>query len=271
MLRTLVIPDIHLHHETAEKIISFVKPDKIVFLGDYWDDFDDTPQMVCDTAEWFKWSINQSNRIHIAGNHDIMYWFPDNSNIRCGGYEQYKAIAINDIVKPKDWNKLKFFHVLDDWFLTHGGIHPYWIDPVKFRKNEPVTITKEELVKKLKHDSLECKKQLTAGKWHWFIVAGFSRSNSPYVGGVTWCDFNQEFHPMRGIHQIVGHTPDRDKVKWIVMKENDNAIYAPKGAEPELSDKTSFNVCLDSYPALKWYGIWEGKKLTINETKNIVK
>jgi hypothetical protein len=269
-MKCLIIPDIHNHHVVAENLITSISPDQTIFLGDYFDDFNDTYAHVCATAEWLAWSVNQPNRFHIVGNHDVHYWFPHNNDCRCGGFEIGKSQCINDFMKPEHWNKLKFFHVLGDWFLTHGGIHPYWIDPVKFRKDEPVRITKEALVKRLEHDSIDCVKQLTAGKWHWFNIAGFSRSSSPYVGGVTWCDFNQEFHPIRGVHQIVGHTPDKERVKWLILKENDDAVYAPESAKPELSNKTSFNVCLDSYPALKWYAIYENKELKIKNTKDSI-
>lgn len=264
--KILIVPDVHLHHEQAEKIISKEKPDEIIFLGDAFDDFDDTPQMVYETSEWFKWSLNQKNRSHIYGNHEIHYRFPNATNNRCGGYEQYKSITINDIVKPDDWNKLKFFHVLDNkWLLSHGGIHPYWIDPVKFREEGEVSITLDKLVSKLEQDTKECVKLLEENRYNWICIAGFSRSRSPFVGGLLWLDFGQEFHPIRGIHQIVGHTPSRDYVRWSFYKENDKEVsFSINGCEPVLSDKSSYNVCFDSYPALKWYGIYENKSLNIN-------
>ena len=40
--KTIIIPDIHNDYFTAEKIIKKENPDKIIFLGDYFDDFDDT-------------------------------------------------------------------------------------------------------------------------------------------------------------------------------------------------------------------------------------
>lgn len=268
--KILILPDIHLSHKKAEKIISSVKADKIVALGDFFDNFDDTPEMVFATAEWFKDFINRPNVVACCGNHDIMYWFKDNKNVRCGGYTDEKSKIINSIVKPDDWNKLKFYHVIDDWILSHAGIHPFWIDMVKFRKNEPVEITQEALIQKLETDSKECIKRLNKGDGNWFIVAGFSRSNSPFVGGLLWCDFNQEFEPIRGIHQILGHTPDRENIRWSFLKEGSTIPEASiHGAEPYLSKQSSYNVCIDSYPALKWYAILEDKKLTIHETEKL--
>lgn len=265
--KILIIPDVHLHHERAEKIISLVKPDLTICLGDVWDQFGDTREDVISTAEWFKWSVNQSNRIFLCGNHCLHYWFKDNKDISCSGFEQYKSVIINSIVKPEDWNKLKFFYVLDDWILSHGGVHPYWIDPVKFRNGEEIVITKEQLVAKLERDTKECISLLNKNTYNWICVAGFSRSRSPFVGGLLWLDWNQEFMPIRGVHQIVGHTPNKNNYRWKFLKENDNTIYESiHGCEPVLSYKTSYNVCIDTYPPLKWYAIYEDKTLKIEES-----
>jgi len=269
-MKYLIIPDIHNHYDRAEKIIKSVNADQIIFLGDYFDDFDDNRNAITEVAKWFSWSIHEKNRIHLCGNHDIHYWFKDNKDQRCGGWEQYKSTIINDIVKPEDWNKLKFFHVLDDWILSHAGVHSYWLDPVKSHKSLPVEITKDQLIKKLERGSEECVKLINQNRHHWFTIAGFSRSGSPFVGGLLWLDFNEEFCPIQGIHQIVGHTPDRYNVKWKFFKENDTIMSeSTSGAEPVLSDKSSYNVCIDSYPALKWYAIYEDKKLIIKEFKNL--
>jgi hypothetical protein len=271
-MKYLVIPDIHNNHTVAENLIAKVNPEHTVFLGDYFDNFDDTYEEVAETAEWLAWSITQKDRTHLMGNHDIHYCYADHSGVRCSGYDKGKSVVINNRVKPEHWKQLKFFANVGDWFLSHAGVHPYWIDPVKFLKEEQVTISKNALIKKLELDSVDCVKQLTKGKSHWFEICGHARSHSsPFVGGLLWCDFNEEFRPTRGIHQIIGHTPSRTDIRWKVLKSNDEAVYAPNGAKPELSEQTSFNVCFDSYPALKWYGILEENELQILETKDVLK
>jgi hypothetical protein len=271
-MKYLVIPDIHNNHTLAEALIAKVNPEHTIFLGDYFDNFDDTYEDVANTAVWLAWSVTEKNRTHLTGNHDIHYRFADNSGVRCGGYDQGKSVVINNRVKPEHWKRLKYFANVGDWILSHAGVHPYWIDPVKFREDENFTVSKETLINKLERDSVDCDKQLTNGKSHWFEISGHARNHhSPYVGGLLWCDFDLEFRPTRGIHQIIGHTPSREDIRWRVLKSNDDAVFAPEGAKPELSDQTSFNVCFDSYPALKWYGILEGNELSIHETKNALK
>ena len=41
-MKTLIIPDIHTRFDVAESFIDKERPDNVVFLGDYFDTFDDT-------------------------------------------------------------------------------------------------------------------------------------------------------------------------------------------------------------------------------------
>ncbi|KAF6244438.1 hypothetical protein C6989_09210 [Nitrosopumilus sp. b2] len=51
--KTLIIPDIHNDYNTAKKL-SQENPHKIVFLGDYFDDFGDKVQDATNIAKWLK-------------------------------------------------------------------------------------------------------------------------------------------------------------------------------------------------------------------------
>ncbi len=282
LMKYLILPDIHNRIALAEKIISHTKPDLTIFLGDVFDDFHDTPDIAKDVARWFVKSVNKKDRIHLCGNHDVHYWFKDNIGTRCSGYDAYKSIAINDIVKTKHWEKLKFFHVLDGkWLLSHAGVHPVWINPDSFKSSAISEAKLSDVVDKLTHDSNEAVRNLYANKDHWFTYAGFSRSyRSRSYGGLLWCDWTQEFFPMKGIHQIVGHTPQRE-IKWVVVPEGatqygvlpigdaainftlseNNFLFTQK-----LTETTSYNLCLDSHPGSQYYAIYESGVLTIHKS-----
>lgn len=119
MFKTIIIPDIHNDYHTVEKIIKNENPDEIIFLRDYFDDFDDTVEDATNIAKWLKESLEQENRIHLIGNHDLSY-MTDNPNLKCSGYgtDKHKAIKEHDI----DWNKLRMHYWLDEkWLCTHSG------------------------------------------------------------------------------------------------------------------------------------------------------
>jgi len=274
-LRYLIIPDTHNRCQVAENIIKFVKPDLTIFLGDYFDDFFDTPNIAADVAHWFKESVNKPDRIHLAGNHDVHYWFKDNVALRCSGYDQFKSIAINDIVERRDWEKLKFYYVLDGkWLLSHGGVHPVWIKSDSINNKEFAQSNLSEVVGKLKYDSIEAVRNFYANREHWFSYAGYTRSHSSRgYGGLLWCDWHGEFKPIRGIHQLVGHTPQRS-LKWIVLVEGaDQYGVLPIDDDmvqiPRLISETSYNLCLDSQPGLQYYAVYEDGLLKIHKTSDI--
>ena len=271
-MKVLILPDLHNRQEKAEKIIATVKPDQTIFLGDYFDDFGDNPETITDTADWFHNSVNQKDRVHICGNHDMHYWFKDSKFLRCSGYEQFKCIAINDFVTKDDWEKLVFFYNLDDqWLLTHAGFHPMWINPMAYKSDEPISSSIGALCRRLKAESVEAIKLFYKDKVHWFGMPGFSRSyNSPYCGGITWCDYNQEFKPIIGVHQIFGHTPNK-KLHWETIEGGTRKPLPLEGVvNPTLTDENSYNICLDSaHPGSRYYAIYENKQFTIHDSIKI--
>lgn len=275
MSKVLILPDVHNRIEVVEKIIKSVQPDLTIFLGDYYDDFGDDPNIIIDVAHWFKESVNKKDRIHLTGNHDVHYWFKNNRKLRCSGYDQFKSIAINDIVEKSDWEKLKFFYVLDGkWLLSHGGVHPVWIKPDSINSKEFVSANLSDVVEKLKYDSKDSVKKFYANQETWFSYAGFSRCRySRSCGGLLWCDWNSEFKPIRGIHQLVGHTTQAN-LKWIVLMPGaDQYGVLPiddKDVQIQtLSNENSYNLCLDSEPGSQYYAIYENGNLTVRKTSDI--
>jgi hypothetical protein len=273
MSKILILPDVHNRWEKAEKVIKFVKPDQTILIGDYFDDFNDDPQIITEVAEWFRHSVNQKNRIHICGNHDLHYWFKDNKFLRCSGYQQFKSIAINDFVTRQDWEKLIFYYILDDqWLLSHAGVHPSWIDRMNFQAATISELSLNMVNSRLKRASPEAVKSFYRNKMHWFGIPGFSRDrSSPYYGGITWLDWNKEFHPIRGIHQLVGHTPSYTPT-WKIVEDGGTSIKdAPiEGVvNPVLTDKSSYNVCIDSQPGSQFYAIYENKQLIIKKATEV--
>lgn len=257
----LVLSDIHHKTDQADKIIRQVGADKVICLGDAFDDFYDTPEIVRNTSEWFVDFINNPKHIFIAGNHEMSYSIPQ-SPYRCSGYEQWKDFIINDIVPRKDWGKMVYYHILDGkWLLSHAGLHKHHVPKhiADLHQDRPAFLKAiagyldEEIIKGFRGES-------------WVFRAGRSRGGFQNVGGLTWCDFEREFYPVKGLNQIVGHTPqDIGVPKWCRLKEG--KLWYPPATEwsPKLSDlndvNQSTNVCLDVWGNTHW-AIWNGEKLT---------
>jgi hypothetical protein len=237
--KILIIPDVHTHFERAEAIIKKNKVDYIIFLGDYFDEFDDNGDIALATAEWLKYSLNQENRVHITGNHDIMYHFSQNRMIRCSGYDSFKSDKINCVLKEQDWAKLRYFVTLPgNWLLTHAGIHPSHL-----RSRD---MSFDEITEFLKEESITCDEVSKNGGNHWFNHSGMCRGGGSAFGGLLWLDFDREFEPLPNVNQLVGHTPSS---KWREIRT------------------ISTNYCIDTHPKMMYYAIYQNEKIDIIENK----
>jgi len=220
-VRTLIIPDLHLKWQKADKIIKHEATDKIVFLGDCFDDFGDNSTMNQVMSEWVKNSLDQPNCIHIMGNHDTNYAFR-NRSYKCSGYTSAKEEAINLILKENDWRKMPLYTQVGSWLCSHAGVHNHMYEQYG---------NGLDFYKWLKDTCNDALTNAFANKPTFPILrAGRSRGGIETVGGITWCDAD-EFSGIPGINQIFGHTPQR-KPRWI-----------NKGSS--LSKEYSQNLCLD--------------------------
>lgn len=251
---TLIIPDLHHKWETAEKIIKAVSPDETVFLGDYFDSFDETPQIVYDMAEWLVDSVKNPTRIHLLGNH-CMHYANANRYFQCSGYTQWKYYHINDTVPRDTWEKLKHYHVLDNmWLLTHAGLHEYFIpNNIKALANDKTTM----FVELSKFIDGEINKGMRDQSW--IFHAGQIRGGDQLYGGINWCD-SREFIPTKGLHQMFGHT-HFSHVRWKNIIGNQTELrgdYEWYPPSEKLNDvNNSYNACIDT--GTSHYATWDGK------------
>lgn len=196
-MKLLVIGDVHLKFEKAERIASKYNKDyKIIFVGDYFDNFGDTPELNLACADWLKESMSKPNRIHLRGNHDEIY-DPRTSSM-CSGFSTQKKTAINSTMTLEDWDKLKYFHFENGWWFSHAGLTKYWF---QHSMKESITV---DHVQKTIDDAII--KQRTGIEDNAIWAADSSRGGDNPVGSILWCDWrNLDMIP--SMKQVVGHTP----------------------------------------------------------------
>lgn len=218
-MKTIIISDIHNRVYWVEEALSspLLKPyDEVIFLGDYFDDYNDTINDVLIASKWLKNSLKIKNRIHLQGTHDLWYRFPYNPYIEVSGNTVYKERVINNIITPSDWNKIKLFHFEQNYLISHAGVHRYLISEYIFRNknifsqyivDNNLQLGIEEIVNKIvKPATDESLVDINKGYANPWLSAGFSRGGMQPVGGIVWLDWNEEFEPVSGLNQIVGHT-----------------------------------------------------------------
>jgi hypothetical protein len=200
-MRTLVIPDIHNKVGKAEKILQSIPHDKAIFLGDYFDSFEEEPDNLSTikTAQFINRHINDPNTIFVQGNHDAHYMF-NRGFLRGSGYTPEKAKLIQSLVSPQTFGKMSLYTVDQGFNLSHAGFHPkLFMHPVKGMDYDYINgILKQAVeggINNVPHPALQ---------------PGRARGGINEVPGLTWTDWDNEFVPISGFNQIVGHSSHRE-------------------------------------------------------------
>ena len=196
--KLLVIPDVHTHYAKVERLIGkYHKTHKFIFMGDYFDQFGDTPEINSSTAHWLKTVMgSEPDWVYLYGNHDMIYH--PHFSCMCSGFSHAKKMAINQELTIEDWNKLKYFHFENGHWFSHAGLTKYWFQhPMSEAINvESVQRTVDDAVNKLKAGNE------SNAVW----AAGFSRGGNNIVGSLTWLDW-RDMELISSMRQVVGHTP----------------------------------------------------------------
>lgn len=226
----LIISDVHHKTAKADRILKEFSADydKVIFLGDFQDDWNDDEKLAKKTAKWTKEKLEDPKNIFILSNHDQAYRWPYNDFLKCSGWTPQKSVAVNSVLTHEDWAKFKLFHYENGYYFTHAGLSPYIF-------GHPINGFTPEIIEKQCQEALD---KAEGGMCTWYLMAGQARGGLQDYGGCTWLDFDMEFVPVPNANQCCGHTPRQ---------------------EPECKiGENSINWCIDCH--LNYVGIIEGGK-----------
>ncbi len=238
-MKRLIIPDIHHRTAVADRILAAEPADEVYFLGDYQDDFHDTPAQAKSTAQWMRRQIEAGHKL-IWGNHDLPYGFLPRRHA-CPGYTPEKAVAVRKILQPEHWRRLRLWYIIPaeprPWILSHAGIDRAWLHPGNANPVSFLDHLQEEALEALYEKS---------GSHPLFYYCGDARGGPDPYSGPLWMDWG-DFRPISGLNQIVGHTPLRNP--------------------DEYSREDSTNWCIDTH--LKHYAVLEDGALSLRRVSEL--
>lgn len=203
-MKTFIIGDLHNHIDWVEPWLESHPHDKVIFLGDYFDNFHDTKKIARKTAKWLANSVSKENRVHLMGNHDMPYRFPWNYYFDCPGWtpEKQQVITsefenISKLSGYNPWTKIKLAHFDHEnkIIYSHAGLSGklFKVCPI----NGPNLKNYET---QLTLDLEEC---YTKGNKRIDSV----QQNLDYTyNGITWVRW-WHIKLLPGVTQVVGHTP----------------------------------------------------------------
>lgn len=209
--KCLIIADVHQNISYVKRCLDKEPEfDYVVFLGDYFDTFycpdNITFFTVANTSKWLS-DLNKElgeKVIWLSGNHDIAYLSTfskfkcpsKNTFYYCSGYTRNKANEFNKYADIEWVNNWKLGVKIGKFHLSHAGWNYNFMKPF---------MTIDESIE-FWIDTWEDDKYIFKSHpnhWIWDtspIRGGFHDHSSP-----VWMDW-QEFVPIAGCNQIVGHT-----------------------------------------------------------------
>ena len=128
-MKTVVIGDVH-GRSLWKLIVNQENPDRVVFIGDYFDSFDikgeEQLNNFLDIIEYKKSSGKEV--IMLIGNHDYHY-FPEIGDTGTSGYQAMFSYQINPVL---DTNRehLQIAYQFDEFLFSHAGISSKFLDSV---------------------------------------------------------------------------------------------------------------------------------------------
>lgn len=213
MKKTIAIGDIH-GRKNWKKIVEEHPDDKIVFLGDYCDPYDqmrnfDVLNNLLDIIELKK--KRKDDIILLLGNHDMHYIyddFPVGTRYNEGIAELLKALF------EDEGELFQFAYQEGDTLYTHAGVSNLWWNKYfkgKTGENAP------SIADQLNNPTEEQMKAM--------FMVGYSRGGSCERGGIFWADLDETCNdPLHGVHQVVGHT-QMEHIQTVSMSEDTSITY----------------------------------------------
>lgn len=234
MSKVLVIPDVHMKKEVIERGLALARKhraDKIVMLGDYFDDWCTLPYEYLEMIRYLKKLLRGNPTIiPLLGNHELSYMgFP------CSGYCRIVADQIQRALMPD--HRFLFGVCIDGVFYSHAGVTTAWL------KNNGL-ITQNDLRLKLnKKTGAELLEKCVSRveTFDVFAQAGPARGGRQNPS-LVWADLTELIADPVPVKQVVGHTPlhqieNIGKVWFTDVYSNNNLsdeYLLVKDGEPEI-------------------------------------
>lgn len=199
-MRVLFVGDIHNHmyiFDDVERLDKEFNFDRIIFLGDYVDDWDTDNHQSLETLNKI-FSLKETSPdkyTFLIGNHELSYL-----GYKCSGHME----ELEDIMRQKlteNINKLDFFTTVQcgeiEYVCTHAGLNNGYIN--MFLGGRDIWKDTMELMNKSKMNNLEM-----------LAMCSYMRGGKDEFSSFLWTDKREHSifaEPKIIKHQIVGHTP----------------------------------------------------------------
>lgn len=198
--KVLFVGDLHCKQEYVlpyvSKLVNSQDVGKVVFLGDYVDDWNVPDKYVVRALDaqvaWYNEWRDKLEVVNLCGNHDWSYFHKDKYVASGHRYDIERSVRyrLNKL-------NLQMSCVVDKYLVTHAGVTKEWLDYVG--------CAEKNVDAKSLSNSINLLYDMTDTRLN---LCGPSRGGTD-VAGPLWCDAYEDLDNMDGfeVNQIVGHSP----------------------------------------------------------------
>lgn len=129
-MKTIVLGDTH-GRSNWKLAIAQDQPDRVIFMGDYFDSFDFSGVEQIDNFKQiiqYKENNPQVEVVLLIGNHDHHY-FPEIGYTGTSGFQSTMAPSIMQVI-DENRHHLQMAYGFDNFLCTHAGVSPVFMDQV---------------------------------------------------------------------------------------------------------------------------------------------
>jgi predicted phosphodiesterase len=125
MNKTVILGDTH-GRDCWKQIVASESPDRVIFIGDYFDSFDNTAvEQMHNFQEIIDWKQSgQSEVIMLIGNHD--YHYMRGITQYYSGYQSGARPAIEQLLYENK-NHMQMAYGMNGFIFTHAGVSSDWL------------------------------------------------------------------------------------------------------------------------------------------------
>lgn len=190
-MKIVIIGDTHAH-TTWKDIVEKENYDKVIFLGDYFDNFSrPTADFQLQNFKEIVEFCEKNNSIVLLGNHEYHYMHPK---------EKYSGFSYDNRYKAHDylmelWDKkiLKPIHIEDNIIFSHAGVSKTWLTEIAHLE-----------------DVKEIEEKADFEDFKFNYLTGINYSGDTISSSPIWIRPNSLLSDkVDGYTQVVGHTPLR--------------------------------------------------------------
>lgn len=203
MGKILVCGDVHCKKEVVDKALKLYQEnncDKLIFIGDYTDDWNDTVEQNLEILDYLFHlkHLMGDKLVLLFGNHDISNWI--GGEFKCSGFSEVKYAQLKFSYEGNKQD-FKMAHAENGFLFTHAGVCISWLD--FFLK---ATENQDLISKCLRSPGMVANLINRYGSKQYL----FSISDSPLWARLQYCLEESDFPVFK---QVIGHSPVR-KILW---------------------------------------------------------